>query len=259
MNTGRGQNKMNWSDEEDRALIETLQEVAVDINWKSEKGWRDSYLVRVEELMAMKVPMAGLKANPHIESRWKYLKRKYHAIADMRASSGFGWDENSKKIQCDKSVYDEWCKSHKDARDMWGVSFPHFHALAELMGNDRATGSNAENFAEAIENMGNETNDSMFSTSTEEADQDSVSKPGKRKRSKDNPEKNLISMFDDVSSKLGSFMENIDKHLGKLVASESDDMAAKVMEALRQMEGLSGGQVLQAAEILMAEPPKLKP
>ena len=140
---------------------------------------------------------------------------------------------------------------------MWGVSFPHFHALAELMGNDRATDSNAENFAEAIENMGNETNDSMFSASTEEADY--VSKPSKRKRSKDSTEKILISMFDDVSSKLGSFMENIiDKHLGKLVASESDDMAAKVMEALRQMEGLSSGQVLLAAEILMAEPPKLK-
>ena len=32
MNTGRGQNKKNWSDEEDRALIETLQEVVVHIN-----------------------------------------------------------------------------------------------------------------------------------------------------------------------------------------------------------------------------------
>ncbi|WOH03726.1 hypothetical protein DCAR_0623126 [Daucus carota subsp. sativus] len=102
--TGREQNKRNWSDEEDHAVIETLQEVAIDINWKGEKGWGDGYLVRAEELIAMKVPMAGLKANPHIESRWKYLKRKYHAIADMRASSRFGWDENTKKIQCDKSV-----------------------------------------------------------------------------------------------------------------------------------------------------------
>ena len=72
---------------------------------------------------------------------------------------------------------------------MWGVSFPYFHALAELIGNDRATGSNAENFAEARENMGDETNDFMFSASTEEVDQDSVSRPGKRKRSKDNSEK----------------------------------------------------------------------
>ena len=61
--------------------------MSVNINWKSEKGWRDGYLVRVEVLMAMKVPMAGLQVNPHIESTWKYLKRKYHAIADMRASS----------------------------------------------------------------------------------------------------------------------------------------------------------------------------
>ncbi|KAK1403027.1 hypothetical protein POM88_002632 [Heracleum sosnowskyi] len=84
MNTGRGQNKRNWSVEEDRALIETLQEVAIDTNWKNEKRWRDGYLVRVEKLMALKVPMAGLKSNPHIESRWKYLKRKYNVVADMR-------------------------------------------------------------------------------------------------------------------------------------------------------------------------------
>ncbi|KAK1369261.1 hypothetical protein POM88_035353 [Heracleum sosnowskyi] len=109
MNTGRGQNKRNWSVDEDCAL-KTLQEVAVYTNWKTEKGWMDGYLVRVEELMALKVSMAGLKANPHIESRWKYLKRKYNDMADMRGSSGLGWDEATQKIQCDKSVYNEWCK-----------------------------------------------------------------------------------------------------------------------------------------------------
>lgn len=143
---------------------------------------------------------------------------------------------------------------------MWGVSFPHFHALGELMGNDRATGNHAEQFSDAIGNMGNETTESMFSASTYDVDQEcpSVSKPGKRKRSKDNIEKNLFTMFDDVSRKLGSFMENVDMHLGKLVASESDDMTGNVMDALTQMEGLSSAQVLEAAEILMTEPHKLK-
>ncbi|KAL8098466.1 hypothetical protein AgCh_031286 [Apium graveolens] len=63
----------------------------------------DGYLVRVEELMAAKLPMADMKANPHIESRWKYLKRKYNAIADMRGSSGFGWDETNKKANVIKA------------------------------------------------------------------------------------------------------------------------------------------------------------
>ncbi|KAL8155079.1 hypothetical protein AgCh_000459 [Apium graveolens] len=68
-NSRRWQNKRNWTIDEYRALIETLQEVALDTNWKNEKGWRDGYLVRVEELMAAKLPMASMKANPHIESR----------------------------------------------------------------------------------------------------------------------------------------------------------------------------------------------
>ncbi|KAL8118713.1 hypothetical protein AgCh_016282 [Apium graveolens] len=92
---------------------------------------------------------------------------------------------------------------------MWGISFPHFHALGQLMGNDRATGNHAEQFSDAIENM-------------------------------------------------GSFMDNVDMHLGKLVANESDDMPCKVMDASTQMEGLSSGQVLEAAEIIMVEPDKLK-
>ncbi|KAK1403028.1 hypothetical protein POM88_002633 [Heracleum sosnowskyi] len=105
---------------------------------------------------------------------------------------------------------------------MYGILFPHFHALGELLGNDRATGSHVEHFSDAIENMGNETSESMFSACTEEGDQE------------------------------------IDTHLGKLVASESDDMTSKVMDALTQMEGLSSDQVLEAAEILMAESHKLK-
>lgn len=80
----------------------------------------------------------------------------------------------------------------------------------------------------------------------------------KEKRSNDNVEKNLVVMFDEVSSKLGSFMDNVDTHLGKLVASESDDMTGKMVDALTQMAGLSSGQLLEAAEILMAEPHKLK-
>lgn len=98
MNTRRWHNKRNWTVDEDRVLIESLQKVGVDTNWKNEKGWRDGYLVRVEELMAAKLPMAGIKVNPLIESRWKYLKRKYNYVANMRASSGFGWDEAIKKI-----------------------------------------------------------------------------------------------------------------------------------------------------------------
>ncbi|KAK1375539.1 hypothetical protein POM88_031732 [Heracleum sosnowskyi] len=124
--------------------------------------------------------MAGLKANSHIESKWKYLTRKYNAMADMRGSSGFSWDGATKKIQCAKSVYDEWCKSRKNAGGMWGMIEQPTVMLNTFWMQLR-----------------------KWVTNTEEGDQKwpSVSKPGKRKRSKDGAEKFLIAMFDDVSSK----------------------------------------------------------
>ncbi|KAF2320489.1 hypothetical protein GH714_027675 [Hevea brasiliensis] len=66
---GRGKNKRIWTSEEDNALVEALQEVATHPKWKKENGWKNGYLLRVEELINTKLPNSGLKASPHINSR----------------------------------------------------------------------------------------------------------------------------------------------------------------------------------------------
>ena len=65
---------------------------------------------RVGELINQKLPLHGIKAYLHIDSRWKTLKEKYYAIAEMLDKSGFGWDDTRKMVQCEKSVYAEYCK-----------------------------------------------------------------------------------------------------------------------------------------------------
>ncbi|KAF2306429.1 hypothetical protein GH714_018008 [Hevea brasiliensis] len=87
---GRGKNKRIWTSEKDNALVEALQEVATYPKWKKENGWKNGYLLRVEELINAKLPNSGLKASPHNDSRWKILKAKYNAMADMLNKSGFG-------------------------------------------------------------------------------------------------------------------------------------------------------------------------
>ncbi|KAF2306427.1 hypothetical protein GH714_017984 [Hevea brasiliensis] len=74
-------------------------------------------------------------------------------MADMLNKSGFGCDETRKMIQCEKSIYDEWCKSHNEAKGLWNVVFPLFDMIGELVGRDRATGKGVETFDDAIENM----------------------------------------------------------------------------------------------------------
>ena len=107
---GRGKNKRFWTPHEDDVLIQALHELASDPKWKGEGGFKNGYMNRLEEMIHSKLPQCGLRAEPHIESRLKHWSEKYSALAEMLGMSGFGWDDEKKLLQVEKSVYDEWVK-----------------------------------------------------------------------------------------------------------------------------------------------------
>ena len=107
---GRGRNKRFWTADEDKVLVSALLELATDPHWKCENGFRNGYMVRLEEIIGKALPRSGLKATPHIDSRLKTLVSKFRAIAQMLSTSGFMWDDDKKMISVDRSVYDEYCK-----------------------------------------------------------------------------------------------------------------------------------------------------
>lgn len=107
---GRGRNKRFWTTDEDKVLVSALSELATDPHWKCENGFRNGYMVRLEEVIGKALPGCGLKAMPHIDSRLKTLVSKFRAIAQMLSTSGFGWDDDKKMISVERSVYDEYCK-----------------------------------------------------------------------------------------------------------------------------------------------------
>ncbi|KAM0933262.1 hypothetical protein DsansV1_C36g0232041 [Dioscorea sansibarensis] len=91
--------------------------------------------------MKEKFPQTTLKAVPNIESRVKLFRSKTTAIADIPAISGFTWDNNNSTIECEKSAYDEYLKTHKEAAGLYGKSFPFFNDLAPVFAKDRAQGN----------------------------------------------------------------------------------------------------------------------
>ncbi|XP_065875330.1 uncharacterized protein [Euphorbia lathyris] len=159
--------------------------------------------------------------------------------------------------------------------------FLFFHEIGELSGKDRATGKDVETFDEAIDNMekeiDNETN-LISDEDNEDDDEISVTQPkphSKLKRSrkqsmakpKESQESTMVATFQNVSSNLNSFMENMNTHLGTMANAWSraeereQEMANKsntVLEHLLQIEGLTSVEALQAADILTAEQNKLR-
>ncbi|XP_077225315.1 uncharacterized protein At2g29880-like [Tasmannia lanceolata] len=153
---GRGKNKRVWHANEDIALVSALIEVC-NTGWKADNGtFKTSYTSVIEKIMESKFAGCGLKATAYIESRLKTLKKQYNAISDMLKTSGFEWNDNLKCAVCEKDdIWNDWLKSHPDAKGLRNKSFPHYEELTHVFGKDRANGEGSQAPEDTIEAMDN--------------------------------------------------------------------------------------------------------
>nr|XP_025674506.1 uncharacterized protein LOC112775223 [Arachis hypogaea] len=146
------QTKRQWMPHEDAKLVECLVELATT-SWKCDNGtFKSSYGKYLEKMLHEKIPEYDLKANPHIESRVKLLKRQYFAIIEMMgmARSGFGWNDKDKMIMVERQIFNKWKSSHPNTNGLYNKPFPNFEELGIAFGRDRAQGGNAENVTQAV-------------------------------------------------------------------------------------------------------------
>ncbi|KAL5546235.1 hypothetical protein UlMin_005922 [Ulmus minor] len=110
-------------------------------------------------MMSDKIPDCGIRAQPHIDSRIKLLKKQYHAIFEMLepSASGFGWNEDLKCVVVEKSVFEDW--SHPSAKGLRNKPFPYYEELGLEFGKDRANGQGAMGFSETVDEIDKEIGD----------------------------------------------------------------------------------------------------
>ena len=108
----QSESKHQWTTTEDEKLVECRVDTAnLGSTWRAENGFKSGDLLELERMMLEKISSYKLRAQPHIENRYRLLKKQYGAIADMLGQgNGFGWDDGYKCLVCDPDIFQGWVK-----------------------------------------------------------------------------------------------------------------------------------------------------
>ncbi|KAK9690983.1 hypothetical protein RND81_09G168800 [Saponaria officinalis] len=271
-------NCVRWSTTEDGALVSAMQDLLDLGGWKANNGqFKNGAYAKLETFMEKKIPGCEKKAKPHIESRAKTLRKHYDAITEMLSpqASGFGWNDEGKFVTCEKSVWDAWVKTHKNAAGLRNKPFPLYDELARIFGKDRATENEGGSLQDVLEEMEDEgTNEQQeeeqihvsnieetFPTSSiNQVEPSSSNAPlsKKTKRAKtETPE--ALKEFSTKLGKMSDVMEAAGEHIGRLAncfkhESESADRRMKVTSEVMKIEGLTPAEVLCASKKIATNP-----
>ncbi|KAL4625363.1 hypothetical protein ACB092_05G019900, partial [Castanea dentata] len=257
VNEGKRGTKFQWTAEEDDKLVERLLELAGDVKWKAENGFKPGFTVKLEELLEKKLPRCGIKASPHIESRYKTLRKQYRAIADMFGpnASGFGWNDNEKMVVVEKQIFEDWVKGHPNAKGLRNKRFPHFDDLALVFGKDRARGDRAQHAIDATEELARG-QENQSPTNEAETEKKCYSKNLNKKRPRSNNE--LIETLMETMKYFGKKYEETNGHMATIascfkIESEEVERRIKVFNELLKIEGLSITERIKAGELLTSD------
>ncbi|CAN6203274.1 unnamed protein product [Urochloa humidicola] len=221
-----------------------------DSAWKVDTGHKSGYLTFIEKEMAKVLPNAGLKADPHIKSKVKILKKLLSYILEIQQNgSGFGWDDESKMVVGDRETYMGWAKSRDGAAALYMKPMVNFEKLCEVYASDLAKGGNAKGPGE------------------EEVDDNNKLSAGKQGRKRvfadsDGLETGLLNMSNSFAKYLESEQKNADtmadisKALVHRVAVQHQASAnkSKLFEVIKNLPGLDDDQVVMAVRIIGRDP-----
>ncbi|XP_073151862.1 uncharacterized protein [Henckelia pumila] len=243
-----------WSIKEEEALLSALKDL-VNKGWKSENGFRNGYLIVLEDSMKNAFPGTDIRGTPHTNSKIHVWKKNYGSLFSILSTSGIGWNDTDKMIDAPD---EEWA------------------TLVKIFGKYRATGHNAEGFVDAVQDVLTQTqtsnenyidlglNDIPCSDFEDDVNSRSTKKPT-RESSIKKISKKRKSMDDsgNLNEVMKQFSEKTDARLGEITkclmnAFDTTEATNDVFQVLDCFEWLTMEAKVFAAKKLVNNPQELK-
>ncbi|KAL6661754.1 hypothetical protein ACP70R_001138 [Stipagrostis hirtigluma subsp. patula] len=237
---------------------------------------------RIEKELAKKLPNAQLKADPHIQSKVKLLKKQLSYILDIQQyGSGFGWDDSRKMVVGNEKIFKGWARSRPGAPALYGKPFPHYDKLCEIYASDLANGAAAKGPADQLDSNGEHSTINLNEPPNEDADDSQSETPhvssnpsngtrprGGRKRSFFEDEiwdtsfasvSNSLQNLVEVEKENAAVMKDIKTALVHEVEVQKqiDAQSKQLFAAISRLPGFTDDEIVKAACIIAKDVPTL--
>ncbi|XP_073030347.1 uncharacterized protein [Primulina eburnea] len=141
-----------WTTPEEEVLITAWKDV-ISKGYKSENGFRNGYLPLLESTMKSVFCNTDIRGHLHITSKIHVWKKNYSSLSSMLAKSGIGWNQTENMLAATNEAWEAQLKVDNNVRVMRYKRWPYYEDWCEIFGNDRATGSRAESFLAAVNDV----------------------------------------------------------------------------------------------------------
>ncbi|GFQ06669.1 hypothetical protein PHJA_002810900 [Phtheirospermum japonicum] len=263
--------RRSWNFEEETVLVEGLKDLLLR-GWKADNGFKSGYAMIPEKHMQQHFPGTNIKAEPHITSKIHVWKKNYASLSMMQSRSGFGCNDTSNTITIEKEeLWSDYIKFDPNAKTMRYKTWPFFKHWIDIFGKDRATGENAQGFADTVDGTQTDSqpdpacgmNTQPVQVGEEESggfrvddqsgtqgESSSISKKKKIKKRKANDvvEERFLDLMENFFAKTEGHLRDLAQHIS--FQQDAKQQRKAVFDVLNQMPFLSIEDKLTISKLL---------
>ncbi|OJT06737.1 hypothetical protein TRAPUB_2409 [Trametes pubescens] len=131
----------HWSNVNDETMVSILEKNKTE-GRQANSGWKPGVWTEVSH--ELQGGLGGVKTVKSCQDRWRTLLKEYNTVHWLVTQvSGFGWDEDLKKVTVTDNVWDDFLKKHTKVTKYRTRGFPLYDCIAALVEGKQATGEQA--------------------------------------------------------------------------------------------------------------------